>query len=254
VYEKQGDIQMVPWTRKLEVAAKPDETRADVLALVDPEESINAPDLAMYIQMQANWPQLGFVISKSEKVFETQDRGDVPTDNLGGIIPATAPAPVEPPLDPGFYYRLTTQSQGDGMSLGILTDGVNNRPMIFSTKNFEGQFWRVAPQGNGLNRLTTQFQGEGKSLGVLIDGLNNNQPLLFPTSIFPAQFWTLTPLGNGFYRLTNQQMGEAKSLEAVKDANNNIQLILASTSNSSGQLWKLTRTNVAVSAAPPKGC
>lgn len=91
VFAKKGDIQMVSWTRQLEAAAKLEEKRPDILALVDDEEGISAADLAMYIQMRANWPQLGFVISDGTSAFETQARGDLPTDNLGA--PTTVPAP-----------------------------------------------------------------------------------------------------------------------------------------------------------------
>lgn len=88
VYPNKGAIQMVPWTRQLEAAAKAQETRADVQALVNEEEGINAVDLAMYIQMQANWSKLGFVISEAGSAFETQAQGNVPTDNLGVATPA----------------------------------------------------------------------------------------------------------------------------------------------------------------------
>jgi hypothetical protein len=93
VYETAAAFQMVPWTRKLEEVAKLDEKKPEVLALVDEEEGYTAADIAMYIQMQQNWPQLGFVTSDGTKVFETQDKGNVPTDNLGGV---TAPPLAQP--------------------------------------------------------------------------------------------------------------------------------------------------------------
>jgi hypothetical protein len=42
-------------------------------------------------------------------------------------------------------YRLTTQAQGDGMSLDILNDGkANNTPIFAKTANYSGQMWRLA--------------------------------------------------------------------------------------------------------------
>jgi hypothetical protein len=46
-------------------------------------------------------------------------------------------------FDPNSYYRLTTQWQGDGKSLDILNDGTNNRPILFTTGGYSGQYWKI---------------------------------------------------------------------------------------------------------------
>jgi hypothetical protein len=41
---------------------------------------------------------------------------------------------------------MTTQAQGDGMSLDIVNDGgANNIPILAKTGNFSGQMWKVVP-------------------------------------------------------------------------------------------------------------
>ena len=43
------------------------------------------------------------------------------------------------------YYRLTTLWQGDGKSLGVINDGVNNKLQLANTGNFSGQLWKLTP-------------------------------------------------------------------------------------------------------------
>lgn len=63
-------------------------------------------------------------------------------------LPAPAPPPAPPTAGSPFnanancYYRLTTQWQGDGMSLDIFYDGKsNNVPILAKTGHFSGQLW-----------------------------------------------------------------------------------------------------------------
>lgn len=141
-------------------------------------------------------------------------------------------------IDTRYYYRLTTQWQGDGKSLDVVNDGNNNRLQLANTGNYSGQFWKFTNLGGGFYRMTTQWQGDGKSLDVINDG-NNNQIQLANTGNYSGQFWKVQSMGNGYYRLTTQWQGEGKSLDVVNDGINN-RLQLAATGNYSGQYWKLT--------------
>lgn len=142
-------------------------------------------------------------------------------------------------FNPNEYYRLTTQWQGDGKSLDVVNDGVNNQLQLAKTGNFSGQMWKITSSGNGYYRLTTQWQGDGKSLDVVNDVINNDQLQLAPTGNYSGQHWKITPVGNGYYRLTTEWQGDGKSLDVVNDGANN-RLKLANTGNFSGQMWKIT--------------
>lgn len=143
-------------------------------------------------------------------------------------------------IDPNFWYRLTTQWQGDDRSLDIVNDGKNNnQPILAKTGNYTGQYWKFTPLGKGFYRMTTSWQGDDKSLDIVNDGKNNNKPILAKTGNYSGQYWKLTEK-NGFYRLTTGWQGDVKSLDIVNDGKNN-QPILAKTGNYSGQYWKLTK-------------
>ncbi|MFL5358798.1 LodA/GoxA family CTQ-dependent oxidase [Archangium sp.] len=77
VYAKKGDLQMVPWTRALEAVAQADAKQKPELTTSAPKGT-SAVEMAMYVQMQKNWSQLGFVINEGEACFETQERGPAP--------------------------------------------------------------------------------------------------------------------------------------------------------------------------------
>jgi len=93
---------------------------------------------------------------------------------------------------PKSYYRLTTKWQGDGKSLDVVNDGMNNNQLILAkTGKFSGQSWKITPVGGGYYRLTTAWQGSGKSLDIVNDGKNNNQPILADTGNYSGQFWKI---------------------------------------------------------------
>lgn len=152
-------------------------------------------------------------------------------------------------IDTGYYYRLTTQWQGDGKSLDVVNDGTNNKIQLAPTGNFTGQYWRFTSLGNGFYKMSTQFLGTGKSLDVVNDG-KNNQLQIANTGNYSGQSWKITPVGNGFYRLTTQWQGDGKSLDVVNDGKNN-RLQLAPTGDYSGQMWKLTRLVPIQKESPP---
>ncbi|MFY0581402.1 LodA/GoxA family CTQ-dependent oxidase [Cystobacter fuscus] len=72
VYAQKGDFQMVSWTRALEAVAEVEAKKPELQASAF--EGTTAVDMAMYIQMQQNWSQLGFVINEGDSHFETQER------------------------------------------------------------------------------------------------------------------------------------------------------------------------------------
>ncbi|NRD45242.1 hypothetical protein, partial [Corallococcus exiguus] len=57
------------------------------------------------------------------------------------------PPPVSAAFDARCYYRLTTQAQGDALSLDIVNDSrANNVPILAKTGcNDSGQLWKVTP-------------------------------------------------------------------------------------------------------------
>ncbi|CAF2710930.1 unnamed protein product [Rotaria sp. Silwood2] len=100
---------------------------------------------------------------------------------------------VEPSFDPKSYYRFTTQWQGDGKSIDVVNDGINNNELILATTGvYSGQYWKITPIGDGFYRLTTQWQGDGKSLDIVNDGINNNRLILATTGAYTGQYWKIT--------------------------------------------------------------
>ena len=148
-------------------------------------------------------------------------------------------------LDTNYYYRLTTQWQGDGKSLDIVNDQAKNTPALANSGNFSGQFWKLTPLGDGHYRLTTQWQGDGKSLDIVNDGKNNNRPVLANSGNYSGQMWKISPSSAGFHRLTTKWKGDCEALDIINDGRNN-SLILGKGANVSGQAWKLAKTNVRV--------
>ncbi|AKI01036.1 hypothetical protein IMCC20628_02337 [Hoeflea sp. IMCC20628] len=141
-------------------------------------------------------------------------------------------------FDNGIYYRLTTMWQGEGKSLDVVNDGVNNKLILADTGNYSGQYWKLTELDDGSYRLTTQWQGDGKSLDVINDGTNNRLQLA-DTGNYSGQHWRVVRQSNGYYRLTTDWQGEGKSLDVVNDGVNN-KLQLADTGDYSGQYWKIT--------------
>ena len=161
----------------------------------------------------------------------------------------SAPPPAPPPLpmpelafawapfSSRCFYRLTTQGQGDGMSLDIVNDGkANNTPMLARTGHFSGQLWQLTPVDKGAYRLTTQWRGPGLSLAFTAGG----RPLLVKTANVPEQAWKVVPLGNGFHRLTTQAQGDGLALDIVNDGRAHQTPGFARTGDSPGQMWKLS--------------
>lgn len=144
-------------------------------------------------------------------------------------------------IDPAYYYRLTTQWQGEGKSLDIINDGQNNRLWLNASGSTTGQFWKLTPLGGGFYRLTTAWLGDGKSLDIVNDGQKDDTPTMANSGNYSGQYWKMTPLGGEFYRLTTNWQGDGKSLDIVNDGKINNRPILANTGNYSGQFWKLTR-------------
>lgn len=142
-------------------------------------------------------------------------------------------------IEPGAYYRLSSQWQGEGLSLDVINDGKNNQIQLARTGEYSGQLWKFTPMPGGFYRITSQWQGEGKSLDVVNDGKNNRLQLA-DTGDYSGQFWKIIPQGNGYAKLTTQWQGDGKALDVINDGRNN-RLQLANSGNYSGQFWKLTK-------------
>ena len=66
----------------------------------------------------------------------------------------------EVPIDPDYYYRLTTKWAGDGVSLDILGDNENNnKPQLAISGQFSGQYWRFVPLANNFYQVSCRWRG-----------------------------------------------------------------------------------------------
>lgn len=140
-------------------------------------------------------------------------------------------------IDPSFYYRLTTQWQGDGKALDAHYDGRDqNRPLLSQTRTDFDQLWKITPAGDGFWRLSSLELGEGMALGLDQAG----QPILEQATNSPDQMWKVVPLNGGFARLVNRAAGDARSLDIANDGTNN-RPVMADSGNYSGQYWKLAK-------------
>jgi hypothetical protein len=148
----------------------------------------------------------------------------------GAIQAAAAGAPV-----PGGFHRLTTEWLGDGKSLDIVNDGVNDQVTMADSGNYTGQAWKLTPW-DGYYRITSQWLGDGKSLDIVNDGVND-QLVMADSGNYSGQSWKLTPW-EGYYRLTNEWLGDGKSLDIVNDGENR-RLVMADSGNYTGQAWKI---------------
>jgi type VI secretion system protein VasG len=75
--------------------------------------------------------------------------------------------------------------QGDGKSLDIVNDSINNnQPILAETGDYSGQYWKITPVKPGYYRLTTMWQGDEKSLDIVNDGrsIDFKNTVLFLTS------------------------------------------------------------------------
>jgi hypothetical protein len=138
---------------------------------------------------------------------------------------------------------LSSQWQGEGLSLDVVNDAKKNQIQLAKTGEFSGQLWKFTPLPGGFYRITTQWLGEGKSLDVVNDGKNNRLQLA-DTGGYSGQAWKVTPQGNGYAKLTTQWLGDGKALDVVNDGRNN-RLQLADTGAYSGQHWKFTQYQAA---------
>jgi hypothetical protein len=116
-------------------------------------------------------------------------------------------------FNPEFYYRFTTQWQGDNKSLDIVNDGKNNNQLILAqTGNHSGQHWKITLVENGYYRLTTEWQGNDKCLSFIKDGQSNYQLILAKSGADSSQFWRISLLNDNYYRLTSKREGQEKSV------------------------------------------
>lgn len=138
--------------------------------------------------------------------------------------------------DPGIetavpVYRLTTEWQGPGQSLGLTNDVVQ----LVDSANTADQKWMIVPLDGGSFRIVNSDVGSGQSLDVVNDGVFDKLTLA-PTGDFSGQFWLITPLDNGYCRLTTEFLGPDLSLDIIDDElDRNISM--AASGVFSGQHW-----------------
>jgi len=147
------------------------------------------------------------------------------------------------PVNPQFYYRLTTQFRGDQMCLDVYNGGgKNNMTHLDRCADLSGQYWSIQPAGNGYYRLTTMFRGAGMCLDVFNGGPQDNQPHLAPCANYSGQFWSIVDQG-GWNRLTTQFRGSGMCLDIFNGGPDNNMPHLTPCADFSGQFWRLIRTD-----------
>lgn len=158
--------------------------------------------------------------------------------------------------NPGFYFKLSTQFRGAGMTLDVINGGAeNNMAQLATDGDVSGQYWRFVPGGDGFYRLTTLFRGSGQCLDVVNGGETNNQVHLVPCGNFSGQLWRVTAEGD-YARLSTQFRGPEMCLDIINGGAHDNYPRLQPCGNFSGQLWKITRTDRRVAcaiSAPPGG-
>lgn len=150
-------------------------------------------------------------------------------------------------FDETKYYRLTTKWQGEGLSLDVINDGINDKLHLAITGNYSGQKWKITDLKDGYFRLTTKWQGEEMSLDIINDGTNDKIHLA-KTGNYSGQKWKITNLNDGYYRLTSKWQGDEMSLDVINDGTNN-KLHLSKTGNYSGQKWKIVLSDAGNSSS-----
>jgi hypothetical protein len=88
------------------------------------------------------------------------------------------------------YYRLTNSYLGPARSLDTSSDGENDL-FMGQTGNYSGQFWKLAPLGDGAYRLTNSYLGTSRALDTYSD--TDNRPFMGKTDQdYSGQHWTPT--------------------------------------------------------------
>jgi hypothetical protein len=175
VYAKKGDFQMVPWTRTLDAVAEVEAKKPELTKLAT--EDVPALDLAMYIQMLKNWPQLGFVINEGDSHFETQERSaptgiasvrnatriklkSWKTDSLQRTVEWLSDNTLKLKSSKGDYLQRTDAAQG-------VTTGATGANTVWIIEANTGQFTLKSSKGDCLHRpdaapsVTTWGEGIG---------------------------------------------------------------------------------------------
>jgi Protein of unknown function (DUF3592) len=89
-------------------------------------------------------------------------------------------------------YELRNSRVGDGQSLDVRNDGVDDFLCLAPTADVTGQAWTLTPWGDGTYRLTNDATGPDKHLDVRSD---TYEPC-FGTGDSPGTRWTLSRLDN----------------------------------------------------------
>ena len=133
------------------------------------------------------------------------------------------------------YYKLSNSVLGNKMSIDILNDGENDKPLLADTEQLSGQSWKLTEIGGGYYRMTTEWQGESQSLDVIKeDGVNKIR--LLDSGNYTGQFWKFHRSEDNRYRITNFWLGDDFSL-SYDHKNDRIRVILTESTKEENQLW-----------------
>jgi len=161
------------------------------------------------------------------------------------------------PINPDYWYRISSLQQGDAASLTALNNG--NDLQLKKTMDAPEQYWKLNPVKEGWYRLISKpFRKDKKCLGVVNDGVNNSRPHLVLREKNKGQLWKIRPAKDGSIQLSTMAMGEDQVLELSIDGK--YTAILGAQKGQKGQFWKLTKIkmiasakkNVDVASTPPQ--
>jgi hypothetical protein len=91
------------------------------------------------------------------------------------------------PLEDG-KYAIRNEQLGDGYSLDVVNDGVNDFLSMTEAEDASGQAWTLTPWGDGTWRLTNECTGPDRCLDIRDD----TQEPCFAAGDRPGMHWSLT--------------------------------------------------------------
>ncbi|MFK7905674.1 MAG: RICIN domain-containing protein [Chitinophagales bacterium] len=149
------------------------------------------------------------------------------------------------PINPDYWYRISSLDQGDAASLTALNNG--NDLQLKKTMDAPEQYWKLNPIKDGWYRLISKpFRKDKKCLGVVNDGVNNNRPHLVLREKNKGQLWKIRPAKDGSIQLSTMAMGDDQVLELSADGQ--YTALLGAQKGQKGQFWKLTKIKMIASA------
>jgi len=143
-------------------------------------------------------------------------------------------------FDPNTWYRLTSQWQGEGKSMGITKpNNYYQGVQLSNSADADYQAWKIRPIGDGYFQLICKYTGDVNCLSLYKSLPKFSYGAIAPWKRTPDQYWKITDLQNGYYHLTVWSKTTDSSLTVMNDGKTNDLLILKATGNYSNQNWMI---------------